>query len=272
MDRVADGIARVAEKLRGQPRVTAFTGAGMSAASGVPTFRGQGGLWEGRRVEDVATPEAFARDPERVWRFYDQRRQHVAKCQPNDGHRVLAEWSRRAPGCLVLTQNVDGLHEAAETRRVVRLHGCLWDFACAERCAKSPRRWRNTEVPLAKIPPACPHCGGLARPDIVWFGETLDPENWSAAVAATRCEVFFSLGTSSVVQPAASLISLAMEQGAFVVEINPELTPVSAAVDAAIPLPVDVALRRIEEARARKSSSDSSDPGRPDGSVRRTRG
>jgi NAD-dependent deacetylase len=251
MDRASTLIAEVAARLRGSPRVTAFTGAGMSAASGVPTFRGAGGLWEGHRIEEVATPQAFGRDPEMVWRFYDERRQNLLKCRPNDGHAVLAEWSHRFPKFAVLTQNVDGLHEAAGTRNVTRLHGCLWDFACADGCAKAPRRWRNTEVPLAEIPPLCPHCRGLARPDIVWFGEPLDPADWSAAAAATRCDVFFAIGTSAIVQPAAGLIGMAMQQGAYAVEINPEHTAATAAVDAAIGLPVEVALRRIEDALAR---------------------
>ncbi|MFZ4696023.1 MAG: SIR2 family NAD-dependent protein deacylase [Verrucomicrobiia bacterium] len=247
MDRVSKMIAEVAERLRAEPRVTVFTGAGMSAASGVPTFRGSGGLWEGHRIEDVATPQAFERDPELVWRFYDVRRQNLLKCRPNEGHVLLAKWSKRYPKFVVLTQNVDGLHEAAGTGNVTRLHGSLWDFSCAKGCAKSPRRWRDTEVPLAKIPPRCPHCGGMARPDIVWFGEALDSENWAAAAGATRCDVFFAIGTSAVVQPAASLISMAMGQGAFTVEINPDQTPATSAVDAALGLPVEVALRKIEE-------------------------
>ncbi|MCC7518549.1 MAG: NAD-dependent deacylase [Verrucomicrobiae bacterium] len=233
------------------PRATTLTGAGMSAASGVPTFRGGGGLWEGHRVEEIATPEAFARDPEKVWRFYDERRQNLVRCRPNAGHQVLAGWSRRWTEFAVVTQNVDGLHEAAGTQNVIRLHGSLWDFACATSCAKSSRRWRNTETPLAILPPRCPHCGGLARPDIVWFGEALDPENWSAAADATRCDVFFTIGTSAVVQPAASLIRMAMDRGAYAVEINPEPTPATAAMDVAIRLPVEIALQRIEDAIAK---------------------
>lgn len=262
MDRVSKMVGQVAARLRENPRVTVFTGAGMSAASGVPTFRGGGGLWEGYRIEDVATPEAFERDPELVWRFYDERRQNLLKCRPNEGHGVLAEWSRRYPGFSVLTQNVDGLHEAAGTVNVTRLHGCLWDFACAAGCARSPRRWRNTEVPLAKVPPPCPHCGGMARPDIVWFGEALDPENWAVATGATRCDLFFAIGTSAVVQPAASLINMALRQGAFAVEINPDQTPATAAVDVALGLPVEEALRRIEDevGRAPGLSHDSSCP------------
>jgi NAD-dependent deacetylase len=241
-------LSRLAERLSAASSLTVLTGAGVSAASGVPTFRGHGGLWKRYRVEELATPEAFARDPRLVWEWYDWRRSLVAACRPNRAHEVLAAWSRRLPDFALLTQNVDGLHERAGTRAVTRLHGSLWTLRCTARCGHAPDGWRDETVPLDPLPPTCPGCGGLARPGVVWFGEPLDPRDWAAAERASACDAFLAIGTSAVVHPAAGLVLRARSLGAFVAEINPDATDASALVDVHLPLPADEALDAIDAA------------------------
>lgn len=228
-----DAIALLAGRVAAARRLTVLTGAGVSAASGVPTFRGPGGLWRSFRPEDLATPEAFDRDPRLVWEWYSWRRELVGRAAPNRAHEVLAAWSRRMPGFRLITQNVDGLHERAGTRNVVRFHGSLWDVACRARCAEAPRAWRH-EAPFPELPPRCPYCGGLLRPGVVWFGEPIDPEVLSASRAALDCDLCLAVGTSAVVHPAAGLLAAAGARGAFTVEINPEATPASGAVNLAV--------------------------------------
>jgi NAD-dependent deacetylase len=218
----------------------------VSAASGVPTFRGADGLWRNFKPGTLATPQAFARDPKLVWEWYDWRRQMIAACTPNDAHRVLASWSRRLPRFTLITQNVDGLHEAADTREVVRLHGSIWEVSCWRSCAASPPRWRDDTVPYPAVPPLCPHCGGLIRPGVVWFGEGLDPDIVERATAAADCDVFITIGTSAVVYPAAGFIDIARRAGAFTVEINPDVTPATAAVDLALRGAAEVILPEID--------------------------
>ena len=198
--------AALAERLRRARRVTVLTGAGVSAASGIPTFRGPGGLWKAFRPEELATPEAFARDPETVWEWYAWRRDLVARARPNRAHEVLRDWSRRFPAFTLVTQNVDGLHERAGTSGVIRFHGSLWELGCWKTCEGSPRRWRDERVPFPEMPPRCPRCGGLARPGVVWFGEAIDPQVLEQADAALDCDVCLVVGTSSVVYPAAGLL------------------------------------------------------------------
>ena len=222
--------AALAARLKPDARVTVLTGAGVSAASGVPTFRGPDGLWKQFRPETLATPDAFRRDPKLVWEWYDWRRQKIAACQPNAAHHVLAKWSTRFPRFTLITQNVDGLHERAGTANVVRLHGSIWEVSCWDGCAKAPDRWRDDTVPYATIPPKCPHCGGMIRPGVVWFGESLDPDIVDRASTAADCDVFFTIGTSAIVYPAAGFVDLARRSGAYTVEINPEATPASGAV------------------------------------------
>lgn len=234
-------------RLTDAARITALTGAGVSTASGVPTFRGPGGLWRRFKPEELATPEAFARDPSLVWEWYDWRRGRIAACRPNRAHDVLARWSRRFPRFALVTQNVDGLHEAAGTVAVVRLHGSIWDVRCATPCAAGATGWRNQRVPLGELPPHCPHCGGLIRPDVVWFGERLDPALLERASAAADCEVFLAIGTSAVVYPAAGLLDEAKRRGAFTVEINTEPTEASGIVDLAIAGPAEIVLDEIEQ-------------------------
>jgi NAD-dependent deacetylase len=217
--------------MREDPKITVMTGAGVSVASGVPTFRDPGGLWEGIRPEQVATPEAFARDPLFVWKWYQVRREKSLTCLPNRGHEVLAEWSHRFSEFTLITQNVDGLHERAGTRNVIRYHGSLMDVGCWEACAKAPYRWRDDRIPFPELPPTCPYCGGLLRPGVVWFGESIDPEVIRQADLATNCDLFFTIGTSAQVYPAADLVYKAKRLGAFTVEINPESTAASSTLD-----------------------------------------
>lgn len=237
----------VSRRLTATARITVMTGAGVSAASGVPTFRGADGLWKQFRPESLATVEAFARDPKLVWEWYDWRRQKIAACEPNAAHHVLAKWSRRFHHFNLITQNVDGLHERAGTANTIRLHGSIWEVFCWDGCPTSPARWRDETVPQTKIPPACPHCGGLIRPGVVWFGESLDPQVVELATAASDCDIFFTIGTSAVVYPAAGFVDLARRSGAFTVEINPEATPVSSAVDLVLRGSAEALLHQIEE-------------------------
>ena len=222
-------VNQAREWIREAAVVTALTGAGISAESGIPTFRGPGGLWKQFRPEDLATPEAFARDPKLVWEWYDWRRTLIAAAQPNAGHLALAQLERAKPSFTLITQNVDGLHERAGSRNVVKLHGDLWTL----RCTVCRRERRDERTPLPELPPRC-ECGAPLRPGVVWFGETLPPQAWERSEAATRAaNVFLVVGTSAVVYPAAGLIPLAKSSGARVIECNMEETPFSAQVDRA---------------------------------------
>jgi len=206
--------------------VVVLTGAGISAESGVPTFRGAGGLWREHRALDLATPEAFARDPDLVWNFYAWRRELIAGCTPNAAHLSLADLATRS-NLTLITQNVDGLHQAAGSTNVLELHGSLWRL----RCTACRQTWADRNVPLL-LPPTCPDCGSLARPDVVWFGEQLPRATLNAAKESARAAaVFACIGTSGLVEPAAGLARIAHEFGAQVVEINVERTPLSAFAD-----------------------------------------
>jgi NAD-dependent deacetylase len=220
-----------------------LTGAGISAESGVPTFRGTDGLWRNFRPEDLATPEAFARDPKLVWEWYAWRREVVAGCDPNAAHRVLVEMEEQLgrENFTLVTQNIDGLHEAAGSRRVLPLHGSLW----LVRCTRERSRFEDRRVPLEEIPPRCSECGALLRPDVVWFGEALDGNVLEAAIdASQRAKTMIAIGTSAIVQPAASLPLLAKRNGARLIEINPDETPLSAYADEVLRGPAAVKLPR----------------------------
>jgi len=213
--------------LAGNPRTTVLTGAGISAESGLATFRGPGGHWEGRDPMSLATPEAFAADPITVWRFYDWRRAQAAAAEPNPAHRAIVGMERKLGGLAVVTQNVDGLHERAGSSNVVRLHGSLWSLRCAE-CGGETEDLRPTIDPL---PPRC-GCGGMLRPGVVWFGEPLPEEAMGGArQAAVEAELVLVVGTSGMVYPAAGLPMAAKAAGAWVVEVNPEATPITGQVD-----------------------------------------
>jgi len=224
---VAAISARLRDLLARGRRVAALTGAGISAESGVPTFRSLGGFWENESLEDLATPEGFARDPRRVWAWYDARRAQVGRCKPNAGHLALAGYARAHPDFRLITQNVDGLHAAAGSPGLILLHGDLFRV----RCTREGSSREDRRVPLPEIPPRC-DCGALLRPDVVWFGEMLpEAEVRRATEAATRAEVFLSIGTSAVVYPAAALPEMARGSGAYLVEINVEETPLSPLAD-----------------------------------------
>ena len=213
--------------LQAASRVAALTGAGISAESGIPTFRGAGGLWRQYRPEDLATPEAFARDPLLVWQWYDWRRTLIAKAEPNAGHTALAELEGKIGSFTLITQNVDGFHDRAGSRHILKLHGDIWQV----RCTACGVEGRDDRAPLPQLPPRCA-CGGLLRPGVVWFGEPLPAETWSRAEqAAQGAEVFLVIGTSAAVYPAAGLAWLAKSAGTKVIEINPEETDLSGAAD-----------------------------------------
>ena len=236
MSRMSSPIEQVRERLSSARRVTVLTGAGISADSGIPTFRGPEGLWKNFRAEDLATPRAFARDPSLVWEWYNWRRELIASKEPNPAHRALVDLenkmesrlslpvrqadgrqARRAPFRL-LTQNVDGLHARAGSRDLVELHGNIWKVRCTGCGAVSEDR----RVPIP-IPPHCASCGKMLRPHIVWFGEALHPRDMDRAIEALEsCDALLVIGTSGVVQPAASFAATARAAGAFVAEINPD--------------------------------------------------
>jgi NAD-dependent deacetylase len=210
--------------LRQARSVVAFTGAGVSAESGVPTFRdAQTGQWAKFRPEELATPEAFRRHPQRVWEWYAARRAQVGQVSPNPAHYALVELERRVLKFLLATQNVDGLHHRAGSQRLVELHGNITRVKCFD---------ENTPVSTwtdsGEVPPRCPRCGGWLRPDVVWFNELLPEGVFEESERAARnCDVFLSIGTSAVVYPAAALPLAALAAGAVVVEINPEETPLT---------------------------------------------
>ena len=210
----------LAQKLRDARRVAVLTGAGVSAESGIPTFRdAQTGLWARYSPQDLATPEAFRRNPRLVWEWYAWRRELVASAAPNPAHLALAEIERRAPQFTLITQNVDSLHQRAGSRNVIELHGNITRTKCF--AEDTPvESWAATD----ELPPRCPRCGGPLRPDVVWFGELLPEAALLAArEAAATCDLFFSIGTSGVVEPAASLPFLALKRGAVVVIVNPDI-------------------------------------------------
>jgi NAD-dependent deacetylase len=225
MNQTLDAVRR---RLAESVSVAVLTGAGISADSGVPTFRGPGGLWRNFRAEELATPEAFSKNPHLVWEWYDWRRGIIAQKSPNAAHEALVRLENRTPEFTLITQNVDGLHSAAGSRRLVEMHGNIWKVRCT-RCARVAE---NRDVPL-RLPPYCEACGNLLRPHIVWFGESIDPSDLDASFRALRnCEVLLIIGTSGVVQPAASFAGIAREAGAFTVEVNPEPTGTGGGFDA----------------------------------------
>ena len=216
------------EKLRNAKRVVVLTGAGVSQESGLRTFRdAQTGLWAQYKPTELASPEAFARDPKLVWDWYAWRREAVKAVRPNAGHYALVKMETRVPEFTLITQNVDNLHRMAGSQNVLELHGNIQRVRCAD-CYTFTETWDDDSEAV----PRCKVCGGLLRPDVVWFGEALPRQQLEAAVEAARsCEAFFSIGTSGVVQPAASLGFAAHNRGATVVEINAEPTPLTPKAD-----------------------------------------
>ncbi len=226
IERVGAGLeppAALVQLLAETERLVVLTGAGISVESGVPTFRGPEGLWRSFRPEELATPQAFQRNPRLVWEWYDWRRAKIAQARPNPGHLALVRLEERVPDFLLLTQNVDGLHRLAGSRRLLEIHGSLWEVRCLS-CG-AVREDRRVPIPML---PHCGGCGGLLRPHVVWFGEALNPEILRRAEEALiRAQTVLVVGTSAVVQPAASFALWAREAGAAIVEINPDPTPLT---------------------------------------------
>ena len=223
-----DQILLARTHLASARHITVLTGAGISADRGVPTFRGTDGLWRNFRAEDLATPEAFERDPRLVWEWYNWRRELISTKQPNLAHIALVELERRRPDTFwLITQNVDGLHRTAGSQRLSEIHGNIWKVRCTGCGVISD----NREVPLP-ILPTCRRCQALLRPHIVWFGESLREEDLRRCDQAIQgCDLFLVIGTSGVVYPAAGFASVAKDVGALVIEINLESTPQSDLVD-----------------------------------------
>jgi NAD-dependent deacetylase len=225
---VVDLSPELIDRLRAAQSIVAFTGAGISAESGLSTFRDkQTGLWAKYRPEDLATPHAFQRNPRMVWEWYEWRRGFVAQAEPNPGHHALARIEAARPGFFLATQNIDGLHARAGSRNLVELHGNIGRTICFDH-----RHLTETWEPVDEPPPRCTQCGGLLRPDVVWFGETLPAHALHRAQeAAAQCDLFLSIGTSTLVYPAAGLPFIAGSNGATVIEINPDFTPLSKLAD-----------------------------------------
>ena len=213
--------------IQNSEKVVVLTGAGISAESGVPTFRGEEGLWRNFRAEELATPFAFQRDPKLVWEWYDWRRNLIKPLYPNAGHKVIASVEQKKSSFKLITQNVDGLHQKAGSVKCVELHGNIWKTRCTEEGNVAD----NLGSPLKNIPPMC-ECGAILRPNIVWFGESLPVEAIQSSYETVEiCDLMIVVGTSAVVQPAASLPRIAKNAGAFVIEVNAEETPISDMVD-----------------------------------------
>ncbi len=220
------------DTLRDAERIVALCGAGLSAESGIPTFReAQTGLWAKHDPMTLASPEGFERQPELVWRWYQWRRSLVARAEPNAGHHALAELQHRRPATRLISQNVDGLQQRAGSEDVLELHGNLSRTICSRTRKRIDRQWLNDHSDLSP-PPSPYHPDGRARPEVVWFGEALDPDTFQQAVEASRdCDLMLIIGTSGLVHPAASLPLLGQENGARLIEINPQRTALTERVD-----------------------------------------
>lgn len=222
--------AQLINIIRNAEHISVLTGSGVSAASGVPTFRdAQTGLWAQYRPEELATPEAFQRDPKLVWQWYAMRRELIRQAEPNAAHRALAQMQQHVPRLTLITQNVDNLHQQAGSRDVIELHGNLARTKCFDN-EHIVSAWNDEETP-----PRCPLCRSLLRPDVVWFGEQLPVHALQQAIeAASHCDLFFSIGTSALVYPAAALPREAERKGIPIVEINPDETPLTGAANFAL--------------------------------------
>ena len=223
-------LARVRAALGAARRVLVVSGAGISAESGIPTFRSEGGWWRGKHPKKLATLSAFKEDPLESWEWYDYRRQLVARAEPNAGHRAVAGWERPGRDIFVITQNVDDLHERAGSREVVHIHGSIWRLKCLD---EGGPVWEDRRAPLPKLPPDCP-CGGVARPDVVWFDEELPPDACARIedyFGAGRVDVALVVGTEATFDYVRGYAAEARARGALVVEVNPGLTQLSKDVD-----------------------------------------
>ena len=224
-------ILEAKEIIENSNKITVLTGAGISAESNIPTFRSSDGMWNNVNPEAVATPQAFKNDPKFVWEWYDGRRIIMDKATPNHGHFALAEIERQKEKFTLITQNIDGLHQVAGSRNIIELHGNIWEIKC-EKCGLISR---NYEVPLPELPPKCSECGEITRPNVVWFGEIIPMEVIdSALLSIEECELMMIIGTSGIVEPAASMGLLAKKSNKKVVEINLDPTPNTGLYDISI--------------------------------------
>lgn len=238
----ADALERAARALAAARKVVVSSGAGISAESGVPTFREAGGLWEQHRIEDVATPEALRRNPRRVWEFYEMRRRNMQSVRPNPGHFAIAEMERAFQEVVTITQNIDGLHQRAGSTRVLEVHGSLWRAHCLDHCGAvvEPFPW-----PAPEVPPPC-RCGSILRPSVVLFGELLPEGAMEEATAhAATCDVCLVVGTSGAVWPAAGIPLVARRAGKLTVEVNPVETELTSELDLALRGPSGEILPRL---------------------------
>ncbi len=217
-------IDEAANIIKNAKRIVVFSGAGISAESGIPTFRGVGGIWKKYRAEELASYNAFKKNPELVWRFYDYRRQIIAKAEPNNAHILLSKMENMFDSLHVITQNIDGLHKKAGSKNILELHGNIWRV----RCEKEEKVFDFMQNPVDPLPPKCPFCGDILRPDVVWFGESLNSDilNKSFKIAE-KAEIAIVIGTSSIVYPAAHIPLLTKKKGGKILEINIEKTPLT---------------------------------------------
>jgi len=227
---VSSDIEKTIERLRHTKSLLVITGAGISAESGIPTFRGNDGLWQNYRAEELATPWAFERDPVTVWKWYDWRRGIIGKTEPNAGHLAIKRLEEIFPNFFLITQNVDGLHGRTGIKNIVEIHGNLWRV----RCTRDDRTSMLFDVPLKTIPPVC-ECGNILRPDVVWFGESIPSEALQTSYnVMSLCDTLMVVGTSGVVYPVASFPETVKGNGGFVIEVNLEPTPITQAADVSL--------------------------------------
>ena len=247
MSELTEKTKQAANFLQAKKKVVILTGAGVSAESNVPTFRGKDGWWKNHRPEDLATPEAFRKDPAFVWEWYGHRQKLVRKCSPNPAHYSIARMEELFEEFVLITQNVDGLHRQAGSRKILELHGDLFRARCTS-------EGTVTDFELGEDPlPKCKSCGALLRPHVVWFGESLDSDVIRQSLeASASCDVFIVAGTSAMVQPAASFPLYARSAGAMVIEINPEPTPITPLVNLSIGATAGEALSKILEEYLKK--------------------
>lgn len=226
-DKIVDARKLIAD----MPNITVLTGAGISAESGIPTFRGEDGLWKNFRPEDIATPQAFLNDPKLVWDWYEWRRKIIKEAKPNAGHFALVELEKQLSNFTLITQNIDGLHRISGSISITELHGNLWQV----RCTMCGLIEQNYEVPLRELPPNCRQCKSIARPNVVWFGEIIPMSIIDKClIAIESCQIILIIGTSGVVEPAASMGLIAKQTGKTVIEINLDVTPNSGLYDLSI--------------------------------------
>ncbi len=230
-----NAIRLAAHLIKNSQHIVVLTGAGVSKESGVPTFRdAMDGLWEKYDPQQLATPQAFQANPKLVWDWYEFRREIVRKAQPNPGHFALAELEKRFPSLEVITQNVDDLHEQAGSKNVIHLHGSIAQSKCFYNCQGNPTLIDVSRIDWDKTsgPPPCPHCGRWVRPNVVWFGEILPKAQLEAASqASSTCDVMIVVGTSGLVSPAAQLPDIAKHARATIIEVNPDITPITRLAD-----------------------------------------